>query len=206
VDGIPLDGRTARPDFAPSGIGTTPASDPLTFINPNEISDVQVLKDASASAIYGSRGANGVVLISTKKGAIGPARVDANASVGFSDEMRQIDVLDAAGYRAALAKYGAPNSDSGANINPFNEILRKSFTQNYSLALSGGSENGRYRASFFVGDQDGIILKTNLRKYTGNFNGQYKFFDRKLSIDFSATASHVGEMVAPISQRAVVVT
>lgn len=202
VDGIPLDGRTARPDFAPSGIGTTPASDPLTFINPNEISDVQVLKDASASAIYGSRGANGVVLISTKKGANGPARVDANASLGFSDEMRKIDVLDGAGYRAALVKYGAPMSDSGANINPFNEILRKSFTQNYSLALSGGTENGRYRASFFLGDQDGIILKTNLKKYTGNFNGQYKFFDKKLSIDFSATASHVGELVAPISQDA----
>lgn len=202
VDGIPLDGRTARPDFAPSGIGTTPASDPLTFINPNEISDVQVLKDASASAIYGSRGANGVVLISTKKGASGPAKVDANASLGFSDEMRKIDVLDAAGYRAALVKYGAPMSDSGANINAFNEILRKSFTQNYSLALSGGSENGRYRASFFVGDQDGIILKTNLRKYTGNFNGQYKFFDKRLSIDFSATASHVGETIAPISQDA----
>jgi iron complex outermembrane receptor protein len=93
-------------------------------------------------------------------------------------------------------------SDSGASIKPFDEILRKSFTQNYSLAFSGGSENGRYRASFFVGDQDGIILKTNLKKYTGNFNGQYKFFDKKLSIDFSATASHVGENVAPITQDA----
>ncbi len=202
VDGIPLDGRTARPDFNASGIGTSPASDPLTFINPNEISDVQVLKDASASAIYGSRGANGVVLITTKKGAIGPARVDANASVGFSDEMRKIDVLDAGGYRAALTKYGAAVSDSGANLNPFNEILRKSFTQNYSLALSGGSENGKYRASFFMGDQDGIILKTNLKKYTGNFNGQYKFFDKRLSIDFSATASHITEQIAPISQDA----
>ncbi len=202
VDGIPLDGRTARPDFAPSGVGTTPASDPLTFINPNEISDVQVLKDASASAIYGSRGANGVVLITTKKGTAGIMKIDANASAGFSNEMRKIKVLDAGGYRSALAKYGAPLSDSGASIKPFDEILRHGFTQNYSLAFSGGSENGRYRASFFVGDQDGIILKTNLKKYTGNFNGQYKFFDKKLSIDFSATASHVAEQVAPISQDA----
>jgi TonB-linked SusC/RagA family outer membrane protein len=202
VDGVPLDGRTARPDFATSGLGTTPASDPLTFINPNEIADVQVLKDASASAIYGSRGANGVILITTKKGAPGLMRIEANASAGFSDEMRKIDVLDAGGYRSALAKYGAPMSDSGASIKPFNDILRKAFTQNYSLAFSGGSENGRYRASFFAGDQDGIILKTNLKKYTGNFNGQYKFFDKKLSIDFNATASHVGESVAPISQDA----
>ena len=202
VDGIPLDGRTARPDFSPSGVGATPASDPLTFINPNEISDVQVLKDASASAIYGSRGANGVVLITTKKGTAGVMRIDANASAGFSDEMRKIKVLDAGGYRAALAKYNAPLSDSGASINPFDEILRHGITQNYSLAFSGGNENGRYRASFFVGDQDGIILKTNLKKYTGNFNGQYKFFDKRLSIDFSATASHVAEQVAPISQDA----
>ena len=136
------------------------------------------MKDASASAIYGSRGANGVILITTKKGAVGPARLDANASVGISDVMRKIDVLDAGGYRSAIAKYSAPNSDSGANINPFNSIIRTSFTQNYSLALSGGNDNGKYRASFFMGNQDGIILKTNLKKYVGNFNGQYKFFDK----------------------------
>ncbi|MCS3797900.1 SusC/RagA family TonB-linked outer membrane protein [Niastella sp. OAS944] len=202
VDGVILDGRTPRPNFAPSGVGTTPASDPLTFINPNEISDVQVLKDASASAIFGSRGANGVIQITTKKGALGPAKIDVNASVGFSNEMRKIDVLDAGGYRAAIAKYGAPNSDSGANINPFDEILRHGATQNYSVALSGGNENGRYRASFFAGDQDGIILKSNLKKYVGNFNGQYKFLDKKLSIDFNTTVANVGEHIAPISQDA----
>jgi len=203
VDGVILDGRTPRPDFAPSGIGTTPAADPLTFINPYEISDVQVLKDASASAIYGSRGANGVVLITTRKGAVGPAKVEANANVGFSDEMRKIKVLDAGGYRAALAKYGASNSDSGSSINPFKEILRNgAISQNYSVALSGGTDNGRYRASFFAGDQDGIVRKTNLTKYVGNFNGQYKFLDKRLSVDFSATIANVGEHVAPISQDA----
>jgi TonB-linked SusC/RagA family outer membrane protein len=202
VDNIPLDGRTARPDFSPSGLGATPPTDPLTFINPNEIQDVQVLKDASAAAIFGSRGANGVVLITTKKGASGPGKVEVNASAGFSDMMRKIDVLDAAGYRAAIAKYGAPNSDSGANINPFDEIIQKSFTQNYSVALSGGSENARYRGSFFVGDQDGIILKTNLKKYVGNFNGQFKFLDKKLSLDFGVSAANVGEKIAPISQDA----
>jgi TonB-dependent starch-binding outer membrane protein SusC len=202
VDGVILDGRSPRPSFAPSGVGTTPASDPLTFINPNEIQEVQVLKDASASAIYGSRGANGVILITTKKGALGPAKIEVNASAGFSDEMRKIDVLDAGGYRAAIAKYGAPNSDSGASVNVFDQILRKSFTQNYSIALSGGNENAKYRASFFAGDQDGIILKTNLKKYVGNFNGQYKFLDKKLGIDFNVTAANVGEHIAPISQDA----
>ena len=202
VDGFMLDGRTPRPNFAPSGVGTTPSSDPLTFINPNEISDVQILKDASASAIYGSRGANGVILITTKKGAIGPGKLEANASVGFGDEMRKIDVLDAGGYRAAIAKYGAPNSDSGANINPFKEILRHGVSQNYSVALSGGNDNGKYRASFFASDVDGIILKSNLKKYVGNFNGQFKFLDKRLSIDFSTTAANVGESISPIAQDA----
>jgi TonB-dependent starch-binding outer membrane protein SusC len=202
VDGIPLDGRTPRPGFTSNSVGTSPPSDPLTFINPNEIASVDVLKDASASAIYGSRGANGVILISTKKGAVGPSKVDVNASVGFSDEMRKIDVLDANGYRAAIAKYNASNTDSGSSVNAFDKILRTSFTQNYSLALSGGNDNGKYRASFFMGNQDGIILKTNLKKYVANFNGQYKFWDKRISIDFSTTAANVAEKIAPISQDA----
>jgi iron complex outermembrane receptor protein len=202
VDGIPLDGRTARPGFS-SSVGVSPPADPLTFINPNEIAQVDILKDASASAIYGSRGANGVVLITTKKGQTGPAKIDANASVGFGSVMRKVDVLDAAGYRAALSKFGAANSDSGLSIDPFDEILNKpALTQNYSVALGGGGENGRYRASFFVGDQDGIIRKTNLRKYVGNLNGQFKMMDKRLSIDFNAAVANVTEDIAPISQDA----
>ncbi|MBO9199456.1 MULTISPECIES: SusC/RagA family TonB-linked outer membrane protein [Niastella] len=203
VDGIALDGRTPRPGFTSNSVGTSPPSDPLTFINPNEISDIQVLKDASASAIYGARGANGVVLITTKKGAMGAGKVDVNANVGISDEMRKIDVLDAGGYKAAIAQYNAPNTDSGANVNAFDKIIRNNaYTQNYSLALSGGNDNGKYRASFFMGNQDGIILKTNLKKYVANFNGQYKFWDKRISLDFSATAANVAEKIAPISQDA----
>ena len=202
VDGVPLDGRSPRPSFNAAGIGQTPGGDPLTFINPSEIANIEVLKDASASAIYGSRGANGVILITTKKGVAGPAKLEVGASVGFSDLMRKVDVLDAAGYRAALAKFQAPLSDSGKDIHPFDEIIRESFTQNYSVALSGGTDNGKYRASFYTGDQDGIILKTNLKKYIANFNGQYKFFDKRLSFDFNTTFANVGENIAPISQDA----
>lgn len=203
VDGIPLDGRSARPQFASNSVGASPPADPLTFINPNEIAQVDILKDASASAIYGSRGANGVVLITTKKGQTGPARIDVNANAGFGGIMRKVDVLDPAGYRAALSKFGTSISDSGGNYDPFDEILQKpAFTQNYSVALGGGGENGKYRASFFMGDQEGIIRKTDLKKYVGNINGQYKFLDKKLSVDFSATVAQVAENVAPISQDA----
>jgi TonB-linked SusC/RagA family outer membrane protein len=203
VDGIPLDGRNARPDFSSSAIGKSPPADPLTFINPNEIAQVDILKDASASAIYGSRGANGVVLITTKKGQVGPAKVEANASVGTGSVMRKIDILDAAGYKAAISKFGAPNTDSGSNVDAFDRVLNKgALTQNYSVAMSGGGDNGRYRASFFYGNQDGILRKTNLSKYVGNINGQYKFLDKRLSIDFSASVANVAEQIAPISQDA----
>ena len=202
VDGVPLDGRSARPDFNASGVGQTPGGDPLTFIDPTNIASIDVLKDASASAIYGSRGANGVVLLTTKKGISGPAKLEAGASYGISDIMRRVDVLDAAGYRGAISKFNAANTDSGGNYDPFGAILRTSRTLNYNVALSGGSENGKYRASFFASNQDGVILKTNLKKYVANFNGSYKFLDNKLSLDFFATASNFAEHIAPISQDA----
>lgn len=203
VDGMILDGRTARPGFSSNSVGASPPADPLTFINPNEIAQVDILKDASASAIYGSRGANGVVIITTKKGQTGPAKIDFNASMGLGSVMRKIDVLDPGEYRAAISKFQVSNTDSGLSLDPFDEILEKpALTQNYSVALGGGDENGKYRASFFMGDQEGIIRKTDLKKYVGNINGQYRFFDRRLSVDFSGAIANVSENIAPISQDA----
>src|SRR5882724_6830172 len=172
VDGIPLDGRSPKPGLFNSALGVTPDANPLTYINPADIASMDILKDASASAIYGSRGANGVILVTTKKGVVGPARIDVGASVGFSGVMRKIKVLDASGYRAALASYSAPKSDSGASIDPFKSIIHSGApSQNYTFALSGGNDNGKYRASFLYSDQDGIIVKSGLKKYVGNFNG-----------------------------------
>jgi TonB-linked SusC/RagA family outer membrane protein len=204
VDGIPLDGRQPRPGLINAGVsGTTPTTNPLTYINPADIASIDILKDASASAIYGSRGANGVILITTKKGTSGPSRIDVGASFGISGVMRKIDVLDASGYRSALTTYNAPKSDSGASVDPFDEILHKSApTQNYTVAFSGGTENGRYRASFLYSDQQGIIRKSGLKKYVASFNEQHKFLDKKLSLDFNATAANVTEKIAPITNDA----
>src|SRR4030095_4348572 len=109
VDGIPLDGRTSRPGLNASGLGNTPGGNPLNFINPSDIASIDVLKDASATAIYGSRGAYGVIIITTKRGQSGQPRVDFFASVGVSSIMKQIEVLDAAQYRQALTYYGLGN-------------------------------------------------------------------------------------------------
>lgn len=204
IDGVPLDGRSPRPSLNVSGVGATPDINPLNFLNPADIISMDVLKDASASAIYGSRGANGVVIVTTKKGQSGPLKVEFNATYGFSNVMRRIKTLDVAGYKAAQAKNPTnQNSDSLGSVDAFDEILHKNApTQNYTVALSGGGENSKYRASFLVSDQQGIIRKSGLKKYIVNFNSQNKLLDKRLSIDYNITTAVLDEKIAPVSNDA----
>lgn len=203
VDGFPLDGRTARPGVNIGGVGQTPDANPLNFINPNDIASIDILKDASATAIYGSRGANGVVIITTKRGLTGQPRIDVNASAGISRILKRFDVLDGNEYRAAQTKYGLTGNDRGGNVDALDEITRTAATQNYYVSIGGGNENGRYRISLGVLDQDGIVKKTSFKKYTANINGAYKFLESKrLGIDFNLLASHNTENIAPISNDA----
>jgi TonB-dependent starch-binding outer membrane protein SusC len=207
VDGVPLDGRTARPSINLGanglGFGTTPESNPLLFINPNDIAQVDVLKDASSAAIYGSRGANGVIVITTKKGVSGPTRVEVGASVGVAGYMKKYKVLSASQFRSALTKYNLPSTlDEGASIDALDEIAQHKPSQNYNLAFSGGNEAGRFRASFLGSKTEGLIKKSSLDKYLGSFSGQYKFIDSRLSLDFDVIAGHVTEHLSNISNTA----
>ena len=202
VDGVPLDGGTARPDIS-STFGTSPSSNPLLFINPYDIAQIDVLKDASSTAIYGSRGANGVIMITTKKGGSGPMRVDVGVSAGvFAGYMKRFEVLDAGQFRSALKKY-VPDSvarklDGGQSVDALNAITQSTVTQNYSVGFSGGNENGKFRASFLASDNQGFIKKSNLKKYLASFNGQYNFLDNKLTLEFGLVAANYGEGLVPI--------
>lgn len=203
VDGIPLDGRLARPGFSPLGLGVTPESNPLYFFNSADISGMEVLKDASATAIYGSRGANGVIMITTKQGSSGAAKVDVSSSVAVSSIARKFDILDAAGYRAALKSYNIASGDLGGSADALGAILRTGVTQNYNVGISGGSENGKYRISLGYLGQQGIVDKTDMKRFTVNANGQYKFLkNRRLSLDFNIFAGHAKENIAPITNNA----
>ncbi len=202
IDGVPIDGRIARPSLN-VGFGNTPSSDPLYFVNPFDIASMDVLKDASATAIYGSRGSNGVIMITTKKGTTGTPRIDVNASAGVSNILRKYDVLNAEEYRAALKSYNLTSGDFGGSEEPFDAILRTAVTQNYNIGMSGGSDNGKYRVAFGYYDQEGIIEKTGLVKYTANINGQYKFLEsRRLSIDYNLMAARNTETIGPVSNDA----
>ncbi|SFW40338.1 SusC/RagA family TonB-linked outer membrane protein [Chitinophaga sancti] len=203
VDGMPLDGRTAKPSVNANGLGQTPDANPLNFINSFDIQSMDVLKDASATAIYGARGANGVVIITTKKGQSGPPKLDLNYSAGASSILKKLDVLDAAGYRSALKQYNLTAGDEGSSVDPMNSILRTGITHNVNVGLSGGNDNGVYRASFGMLDQQGIVKKTGLRKYTANLNGQFKLLDnQRIGVDYSVQAAHTTEQIAPITNDA----
>ena len=200
VDGVPLDGGTARPNIG-NAFGTTPNSDPLLFIDPNTIQQIDVLKDASGTAIYGSRGANGVVMITTKKGSSGPMRIDVGVNFGaFAGYMKRYEVLSTSQFRSALKKYNQPSSlDGGTSTDALKAITQNNISQNYSVAFSGGNETGKFRGSFLAADNNGFLKKSNLKKYLATFNGQYNFIDNKLSIDFGLIAGQFGESLTPVA-------
>lgn len=203
VDGVPLSGNSSRPGAIGNGIGTTPGTNPLNFMNPNDIASIEVLKDASATAIYGSRGANGVILITTKRGQSGAPTVEANLSAGFSKIMKQLEVLDAAGYRAALKSYNLTTGDYGGNVDAMDAILRTGYIQNYNASIAAGNENARYRISMGYLDQQGIVRQSDFKKLTANVNASFKALEsRKLGIDMNVMVAGTRENIAPISNDA----
>jgi TonB-dependent starch-binding outer membrane protein SusC len=203
IDGIPLDGRSARPNFGTDVFSSTPDANPLIFINPYDIQSIDVLKDASSAAIYGSRGANGVIAITTKTGSAGTPRLDFNTSFGFNAGlMKRFEVLNASEFRSALSKYNITAQDNGATVDPMKDLKNKRLTQNYNLAFSGGSDLGKFRASFYASEINGYLKNSTLDKYIGTFSGQYKFINQKLLIGFNAIAGHTTESLLPVSNTA----
>lgn len=208
VDGVPLSGGSARPGGSGGDFGSDPGN-PLAFINPNDIASMEILKDASATAIYGSRGANGVIIITTKRGKTGAPQLDASASASVSRIIKQLEVLNADEYRQALKDYSIPldsatgrsRGDFGGSANAFDAITRSAITQNYNLSMSGGTENGRYRLSVGYLDQQGIIKTSELKKFTANLTSSFRFLEsKKLGLDVNVLVTQTDEQIAPISQ------
>lgn len=177
VDGLPLDNSS------------TGGGDPLNFLNPQDIDAIDVLKDASATAIYGARGANGVILITTKKGKSGSSSLSYNSSIGFSSIANKIDVYGANEFRTQIAKLGVAVDDKGGNTDWQDIITRQAITQNHNINLSGGSDKLVYFASFGLQKQEGIIKFNSLDRYNGRFNATQKFLDDKLVVDVNFSAN-----------------
>ena len=199
IDGVQLPGGSARPGGQRGTFGND-GGNPLNYINPNDIANIEILKDASATAIYGSRGANGVILITTKRGKSGVPQVDAGASVGVSSVLKQLEVLSADEYRAALKDYGQTGGDFGSSVDAFDAITRKGLTHQYNVAVGGGTETGKYRLSVGFLDQQGVIKTSDLKKITANLTTNFRFLEsKKLGLDINLLVSQTDERIAPIS-------
>ena len=199
VDGVELDGRDATPALTLGGsigIGTVASSNPLLYINPNDITSIEVLKDASASAIFGSRGASGVIVITTKKASAGPLKLEINSSWGDNVGYMKTDgIMSASQFRSKLQEYAGADTalghyDYGSSVDALKAIEQHTISQNYNMAISSGNENGRFRASFLGSNLNGLIKSTDLTKYIGTIGGQYKFLDKHLTIDFGLIVGH----------------
>lgn len=187
VDGVPLDNTTNAVTI-----------NPLNFLNPQDIESMDVLKDASATAIYGTRGSNGVVLITTKKGKAGVATVNYTATLGISRMARPLDVLDAGEYKSRLTQIGVTPTDLGADTDWQKEISRTGITQNHNLSLSGGTDKLTYYASLSSENQDGILKNSNMKRYSGRINLSQKLFEDRVTIDINLTASSTKNQRPPI--------
>lgn len=179
------------------GLGSINNSDPLIVIdgvptdlglnalNPQDIERLDVLKDASATAIYGSRGANGVVMITTRKGVAGTARLTVAANAAFSNVSKKMSLLDAAGY-ASLSNDML--SQAGHNTNPewadpsslttstnwVDELLQTGVMQNYNVSYSGGNDKSHYYFSAGFLNQTGVVKHVNYRRFTFQANNDVK--------------------------------
>ena len=179
LDGLALDNSS-----------TGGATNPLNFLNPQDIESIDVLKDASATAIYGARGANGVILITTKKGKSGFSTLNFSTSYGISAITRPIEVFSASEYRTQVPKVGGVLEDLGANTDWQKEVMRTAHTQNHNLSFGGGADKLTYYASLGLQNQEGILKENQLNRYTGRINVTQKLLDDRLSIDVNLNATY----------------
>jgi len=201
IDGIPLDNSNLTPSGgSAAGYGGGASKNPLSFINPEDIESMVILKDASSTAIYGSRGANGVVLITTKKGKSGVGTITYDAYVGVSNIREKMDVLSASQFRSYTKADGSKLLDKGASTNWQDQIFRSAITQNHSLSLSGGNDKSTYHASLGYVDQEGIVHNSGLKKLNGSLKFTQKGFKDKLLLTGSLVASQQQDSRIPISE------
>lgn len=176
--------NSADPLYVVDGImvGTS-----ASFLNPNDVDSIEVLKDASATAIYGSRGANGVIMITTKKGSKGRVNLSFNANFGIQTLSKKMDVTNAAQFAVAAntsaANDGTPPNPVWAdpsalhNIDWQDEMSRNSLRQTYNLSVSGGSENTQSMMSVSYMNNDGIVRASNYKRLTARANINHKIKD-----------------------------
>ncbi|WP_054852591.1 TonB-dependent receptor [Olleya sp. ITB9] len=182
IDGIPLDN---------GGVGGT--RNPLNFINPNDIETFVVLKDASSTAIYGSRAANGVVLITTKKGKNKDFKFNVSSQTTVYSPIDDIDVMSASQFRTLINDIGSPEQIAllgNANTNWQDEIYKTAFGQDHNFSALGSAFGVPMRASLGYSEHDGILDGDNLQRTTGSLSLTPSLLDDHLKVALNARAMY----------------
>lgn len=207
IDGLPIESSTI------SGTGNQVASDPsprnpLSSLNPEDIKSIEILKDASATAIYGSRGANGVVLITTKQGSEGDLQIDYNGYFGLQNVHNRLDLLGPVEYQREIneiidtgnlgewlpSERVTEIQDGGTDWQ--DEVFRENApVQKHNLSLSWGNKNTTYFISLNNTNQQGIVEETSYERYGTRFNLNHS--TEKLSVGMNLTASYIKDVFVP---------
>lgn len=198
-----IDGVIIYNDNSSANLGISRSAgslNPLAALSPNDIESIEVLKDVSASAIYGSRGANGVIIITTKNGKKGKTNIEYQYSIGWQQARKKLDLMNAKEWgNLYLEIASAENiSETGLTADKVAQLgegtdwqdaaLRTATTQNHQLSISGGDDKTRYLLSGNFTDQDGILLNTNFKRYSGRFNFERDLFSN-LTVGLNVTGS-----------------
>ncbi|MEL6809772.1 MAG: SusC/RagA family TonB-linked outer membrane protein [Bacteroidota bacterium] len=204
IDGVPLAGGGA-PAGGVGTIGAAAQRNPLAFLNPGDIESISILKDASATAIYGSRGANGVVIVKTKSGRGNTKGTwDVSSTVSTATAANSYELLNRDGYLQALEDFGNdPVALDFGSSNDFQDFYTRTSTSTRNdISYSRSFSRANVRASFGYAKQVGIVKNTDQERVVGRLNAMHKFLDNKLTLDFQGTISRVNDQNAPISGAA----
>jgi TonB-dependent starch-binding outer membrane protein SusC len=169
---------------------------PIQNIDPNDIATFDVLRDASSAAIYGARGANGVIIITTKRGKNGATSVDYNGYVGIETIAQRPELLNASQYREAATKFNQKFDDLGADTDWLDVITRDAKIQSHNVGISGGSENATYRASIGYLDQTGVLIGSGKERLNARLNLDTKALNGKLKTSYNLSYSRTNGQIA----------
>lgn len=180
----------AQPFYVIDGV---PGAD-INLVAPDDIASIDVLRDASATAIYGSRGANGVIVITTKRAKSGETSVSYNGYVGVERISRRVEVLSGAeikNYLQSVGKSLNPADDDGVETDWQKEITQAAVSQNHNLSFTGGTNTGRYIASVNYFKGEGILKTSGIDRITGRVATDYKLFDNKVRVGLTVATTTI---------------
>ncbi len=176
--------------FVIDNASTGVATNPLNFISPQDIQSINVLKDASATALYGARAANGVVVITTKKGQSGKTEMNLSLSTAWSSMANEMDVFSADEFRRQVNAIGGTLFDAGGNTDWQDELTQTGVSNRVHLSMSGAaSDKFAYFISAGYDDQEGIFNNSSLERASGRVNLSQKALDGRLNIEYNLTGA-----------------